>query len=194
MENKLASFIIKGLKAVNEITENIDFKKTTVESIENQLKNNVNKQYLNIQDSRNLEEDFFSFMKKNEKPFQNIKIFIIYPAKQESLKDHIDEYFKNVQVKYKEDKMFYFYFQLILMEQFIKQFDKNLPRSELKVQLKEILKNQCLREKKTLSKCMCNLEDDSVLVMSEFGNKINQKCKIERDGLEQCIIRNINRK
>lgn len=194
MENKLAAFIIKGLKAVDEITGNIDFKKTTEEYIRSQLKNNVNASYSEIENTNNLQENFFSFLKKNEKSLHNIKIFILYPVKQESLKNHIESYFKNIQTRYKEDKMFYFYFQLILMENFMKQFNKKLTRNDLKLGLKEILKNQCRKEKIVFSKCLCSLDDDSVEVMSEFGNKINQKCKPQREVLEQCVIRNFNKK
>lgn len=194
MENKLASFIIKGLKAVNEITENIDFKKTNEELIEKQLKTNTNKQFTAIKNSEGVEEDFFQFLKKNDKPLQNIKIYVLFPAKEVSLKDHIQGYFKNIQKKYKEDKMFYFYFQLVLMESFLKQFNKTIPRNDLKTELKQILNNQCFMEKRSMSKCLGELDDDSVVVMSDFGCKIDGKCKPQRQMLEQCIIKNFNRR
>jgi len=194
MENKLATFIINGLKAVNEITENIDFKKTTEESIAEQLKASTNKSFMEINNNKDVDEDFFAFLKKNEKPLQNIKLYIIVPQKQQTLKDHIDQYFSEVQTKHKEDKMFYFYFQLVLMEKFLRQFNKRVPRNDLKEGLKMILANQCLREKKEMSKCLGTLENDSVEVMSEFGCKIDQKCKPQREKLERCIIGNFSKK
>ena len=194
MDNKLALFLIKGLKGINEITENIDFQKTTPEYINNQLKKNINQSFSQIKNSDNVEEDFFQFLKKNQKPLYNLKIFILYPQKEQRLNEHIDEYFKNVQTKHKEDKMFYFYFQLVLMEKFLKQFNKELPRNDLKLGLKEILSNQCKLEKIKMSKCLGTLENDSVEVMSEFGSKIDRKCKIERENLEGCILSNFNRR
>lgn len=194
MDNKLALFLIKGLKGINEITENIDFQKTTPEYINNQLRKNINQSFTEIKNSNNVEEDFFQFLKKNEKPLHNLKIFILIPQKEQRLKDHVDDYFKNVQTKHKEDKMFYFYFQLVLMEKFLKQFNKELPRNDLKLGLKEILSNQCKIEKIKMSKCLGNLDNDSVEVMSEFGGKIDRKCKIERENLEGCILSNFNRK
>ena len=194
MDNKLALFLIKGLKGINEITENIDFQKTTPEYINNQLKKNINNSFSQIKNSNNVEEDFFQFLKKNQKPLYNLKIFILYPQKEQRLNEHIDEYFKNVQTKHKEDKMFYFYFQLVLMEKFLKQFNKELPRNDLKLGLKEILSNQCKLEKIKMSKCLGTLENDSVEVMSEFGSKIDRKCKIERENLEGCVLSNFNRR
>lgn len=193
-KSKLATFILNGLKAVNEITDNIDFKKTTKEHIEHQLPNNIDDKILEIKNSENVEEDFFNFLKKNEKSLYSVEVYVIVPSGKQTLKDHIDYYFRNVQKKYKEDKMFYFYFQLVLMEKFLNQMNKKIPRSDLKNSLRDILKNQCLREKKVMSKCLGSMNDDSVEVISEFGNKVNNACKLEREKLEGCILDNFSRR
>ncbi len=193
-KKKLASFILNGLKGINEITENIDFVKTDQQFIENQLTTEICSSFSNIKNNRDIEENFFNFLKNNEKKFQGIKIVILVPPEEENLKKHIDKYFENVHKKYNEDKMFYFYFQLILMEKFLKQFNKNLPRNDLKQTLRNILKNDCLRQKIVLSKCLGKMESNSVEVMSEFGNKIDQGCKMEREDLEKCVFRSFTKK
>ena len=80
------------------------------------------------------------------------------------------------------------------MEKFLNQFNKKVPRNYLKSSLKDILKNQCLREKKIMSKCLGKMEDDSVEVISEFGGKINRGCQLEREKLEGCLLENISKK
>ena len=80
------------------------------------------------------------------------------------------------------------------MENFMKMFNKKLSRNDLKIELKEVLRNQCRREKIMMSNCMCSLEDDAVEVMSDFGKKIDSKCKPQRTMLEQCVIKNISKK
>lgn len=188
----MAKFIINGLNAINELTENIDMKKTNEKVIQEQLPDNIDTSLSEIRNNSNVADDFFQFLRKNEKPLQNIKIYLIFPEKQQTLKEHIDSYFSNIQKKYKEDKMFYFYFQLVLIEKFLKQYNKEIPRADLKMGLKEILKNDCRKHKLMLSKCLGNLPDDSVVVMSEFSNKINNGCAIERANLENCVSCSLN--
>lgn len=193
-KRKLASFIINGLKGVNEITENIDFNKTNNQYIENQLTPEICSSFSNIKTNNNIEENFFNFLKNNEKKFQGLKIYLLVPAEEQYLKKHIDNYFENVHKKYNEDKMFYFYFQLVLMEKFLKQYNKTIPRNDLKETLRNILKNNCLRQKIVLSKCLGKLESDSVEVISEFSSKVDNGCKLERDDLEKCVFKNFTKK
>lgn len=80
------------------------------------------------------------------------------------------------------------------MENFLKKYNKQIPRQDLKQYLKDILKNQCRREKIVLSKCLGNLENDAVEVMSEFGQKIDRGCKLERDSLEICVTKNFTKR
>jgi hypothetical protein len=117
MAEKLAKFLHNGLIHIHDITENIDLKKTSPEYLKKQLPPNISNSYLQIQYSKknpeNIDETFFSFLKSNDKFFSEMKI-INLDEKEESLKSHLDEYFKTMHSKYNQDKLFYFYFPYIL--------------------------------------------------------------------------------
>jgi hypothetical protein len=194
MAEKLANFLHDGLIHIHDITENIDLKKTSPEYLKKQLPNDISKSYLKIQYPKNnpdnIDETFFSFLKSNDKFFSEMKI-INLDGKEESLKSHLDEYFKTMHSKYNQDKLFYFYFQLVLMELYLNQHKIELPRKELKVQLESILKNQCILPKKSLKKCIGKNGDKiDVITMSKLGKNIEEHCKVEKDELEQCVWTN----
>lgn len=190
-EDKLAEFLYDGLHHIHEITENIDLKKTTPKFLKDQLPKKIAESYLNIQYSKTLpdtiDETFFSFLKANDKFFSEMKI-ITLSGKEEPLKDHLDEYFKTMHTKYNEDKLFYFYFQLVLMELFLTKHKVELPRKDLKDQLEAILKNECIHEKKALKTCIGQKSDQiDVITMSKLGDQIESKCMPQKDKLEQCV-------
>jgi len=193
----LTNFIIKGLKGINEITENIDLQKTSKQFIQNQLPQSLNESFLKIKyinNQDNIDETFFSFLKDNDQFFQHLKIFSIHPTKEQTLQQHLSEYFNNIHTKYNEDKMFYFYFQLILMENFLGMMGMNMEKGNLKVELMDVLKNHCFMEKKEMSKCLGDhMEEIDVIAMSDFENKINNKCQVPKKNLEQCIIRKLKK-
>jgi hypothetical protein len=193
-EYKLAKFLFDGLHKIHEITENIDFKKTTPSFLKKQLSSEIAKSYIEIQYSKNdpqkIDETFFSLLKKNDKFFSEIKI-INLDGKKEPLKNHLDEYFKTMHSKYNQDKLFYFYFQLVLMELFLNQYKIELPRKELKDQLEDILKNKCLHQKKVFKKCVgANSDKIDIITMSKLGEQIDTHCKPQRDELEKCVWNN----
>lgn len=193
----LTNFIIKGLKGINEITENIDLQKTSKQFIQNQLPQSLNESFLKIKytnNQDNIDETFFSFLKDNDQFFQHLKIFSIHPTKEQTLQQHLSEYFNNIHTKYNEDKMFYFYFQLILMENFLSMMGMNMEKGNLKVELMDVLKNHCFMEKKEMSKCLGDhMEEIDVIAMSDFENKINNKCQVPKKNLEQCIVRKLKK-
>lgn len=194
MTEKLAKFLHDGLIHIHDITENIDLEKTSEDYLKKQLPSDISKSYLQIQYSKNnpenIDETFFSFLKSNDKFFAEMKI-INLDNKEESLKSHLDEYFKTMHSKYNQDKLFYFYFQLVLMELYLNQHKVELPRKELKEQLESILKNKCIRQKKSLKTCIGkNGEKIDVITMSKLGKNIEEHCKIEKDELEQCVLEN----
>lgn len=193
----LTNFIIKGLKGINEITENIDLQKTSKQFIQNQLPQSLNESFLKIKytnNQDNIDETFFSFLKDNDQFFQHLKIFSIHPTKEQTLQQHLSEYFNNIHTKYNEDKMFYFYFQLILMENFLGMMGINMEKGNLKVELMDVLKNHCFMEKKEMSKCLGDhMEEIDVIAMSDFENKINNKCQVPKKNLEQCIVRKLKK-
>ena len=193
----LTNFIIKGLKGINEITENIDLQKTSKQFIQNQLPQSLNESFIKIKytnNQDNIDETFFSFLKDNDQFFQHLKIFSIHPTKEQTLQQHLSEYFNNIHTKYNEDKMFYFYFQLILMENFLGMMGMNMEKGNLKVELMDVLKNHCFMEKKEMSKCLGDhMEEIDVIAMSDFENKINNKCQVPKKNLEQCIIRKLKK-
>jgi hypothetical protein len=122
-----------------------------------------------------------------------MNIITLYGKKQ-SLKEHLDEYFKNMHSKYNEDKLFYFYFQLVLMELFLNQHKVELPRKDLKDQLEELLKNKCLLEKKELKNCIGKNSDKiDVITMSKLGEQIDTQCKPQREEFEQCVWKNFHK-
>ena len=198
MADKLANFLHAGLYHINDITENIDLEKTSINYLKAQLPSNIAQSYLKIQYSKKdpdtIDETFFSFLKANDEFFSEMKI-ITLTGKEESLKVHLDEYFKTMHSKYNEDKLFYFYFQLDLMELFLNQHKVELPRKDLKDRLEEILKNKCLLEKKELKVCIGKKSDKiDVITMSKLGEQIDEHCKPQREKLEQCVWNNYNSK
>ena len=67
-------------------------------------------------------------------------------GEEETLRNHISKYFKDIHNKYNKDKMFFFYFQLVLMDIFLQTVGKTMNRQDLKIRLMEVLKNECLIE------------------------------------------------
>ena len=188
-KEELVIYLNKGLKKINEITEDINFNKTN--------SNYLNKQLPNIEyDVRmngEIDENFFDFLRDNEKLFGDIK-FYTYNGKETKLRDHLSNYFKNIHSKYNEDKMFYFYFELVMMEEFLKNNGRTLPRKDLKEELMNVLKYECQEEKIKFSKCLGkNMEEIDVIVMSNFDNKINEHCKIEKESLQKCVKRKLTK-
>jgi hypothetical protein len=197
-EDKLAKFLHDGLQHIHDITENIDLGKTSPEFLKSQLPKQISQSYIKIQYSKKkpdaIDETFFSFLKANDKFFSEMKI-ITLAGNEESLKNHLDEYFKKMHSKYNEDKLFYFYFQLVLMELYLTKHNVKLARKDLKDQLEEILKNKCLLEKKALKTCIGKKSDKiDVITMSKFGEQIDAQCKPEREELEQCVWNNWSKK
>jgi len=197
-EDKLAKFLHDGLHHIHEITENIDLKKTTPAFLKAQLPTEIAKSYIKIQYSKTdpdkIDETFFSFLKANDKFFSEMKIITLDDKKQ-PLKDHLDEYFKTMHSKYNEDKLFYFYFQLVLMELFLTQHKVELPRKDLKDKLEAILKNECLREKKALKTCIGQKSDKiDIITMSKLGEQIDAQCKPQKEELERCVWNNYSSK
>jgi len=196
-EDKLAKFLHEGLHHIHEITENIDLKKTTPEFLKDQLPKKIAESYIKIKYSENdrekIDETFFSFLKSNDKFFSEMKI-INLDGKEESLKTHFFEYFKTMHSKYNQDKLFYFYFQLVLMELYLNEHKIELPRKDLKDQLEAILKNECIREKKALKKCI-GLKSDKidVITMSKLGEQIEAQCKPQKEKLERCVWTNFSK-
>jgi len=189
--NTLTNFLIKGFKDINEITDNIDLIETSFQYVKNQLPDELNKSFLQIKYSESDEETFFQFLKKNDKFFANIKIKTV-GGNEETLKDHLDNYFKHNHSKYNQDKLFYFYFQLILMELFLNKNNKELPRKDLKQKLEDVLKNHCRPKKHALKECLGkNINEIDVVTMSELDLKIQNKCKIQKEELEQCVRDNL---
>lgn len=198
-EEKLAKFLHDGLHHINEITENIDLEKTSINYLKAQLPSNIAQSYLKIQYSKKdpdtIDETFFSFLKANDKFFSELKIKTIDDGKEEPLKVHLDEYFKTMHSKYNQDKLFYFYFQLVLMELFLTQHKIELPRKDLKDKLEVILKHKCFKKKKALKVCIGKNSDKiDVITMSKMGEQINEHCKPQREELEQCVWDNYNSK
>ena len=126
-EDKLAKFLHDGLHHIHQITENIDLEKTSLDFLKAQLPSNITKSYIKIQYSKKnpdtIDETFFSFLKANDKFFSEMNI-ITLSGKKEPLNVHLDEYFKTMHSKYNQDKLFYFYFQLVLMELFLTKYKK----------------------------------------------------------------------
>jgi len=195
-QDKLAKFLHDGLHHIHEITENIDLEKTTPAYLKAQLPSNIANSYLKIKYSiknpDTIDETFFSFLKENDKFFSEMKI-ITLDGKEEPLKVHLEEYFKNMHSKYNEDKLFYFYFQLVLMELFLNQHKVELPRKDLKDQLEALLKNKCLLEKKELKSCIgTNSDKIDVITMSKLGEQIDTHCKPQREKFETCVWTNFH--
>jgi hypothetical protein len=197
-DRRLAKFLHDGLHHIHEITENIDLEKTSPEFLQEQLPKKIAESYIKIQYSNKnpdtIDETFFSFLKSNDEFFSKMKI-ITLDGNEEPLKNHLDEYFKTMHSKYNEDKLFYFYFQLVLMELYLNEHKVELPRKDLKDKLEAILKNECLREKKKFKNCIGKNSDKiDVITMSKLGEQIDAQCKPERQKLEKCVWNNWSKK
>ena len=195
-EDKLAKFLHDGLHHIHQITENIDLEKTSLDFLKAQLPSNITKSYIKIQYSKKnpdtIDETFFSFLKANDKFFSEMNI-ITLSGKKEPLNVHLDEYFKTMHSKYNQDKLFYFYFQLVLMELFLNQHKVELPRKDLKDKLEELLKNKCLHEKKELKTCIGKNSDKiDIITMSKLGEQIDAQCKNQREEFEKCVWKNFH--
>lgn len=183
--NELPQFIISGLKSIHDITNNIDFKKTTDDYIRSQLKIKMN-------DKIQTDENFFNFLQKNDKHLKNLRIFCIVPEKEQSLKEHISHHFRNINTKYDGDKLFYFYFQIVMVEQYLNSNGNDLKRQDLKIRLENLLKNDCLREQLEHKQCLSkNHHKIDVIVMSDLKKNVSDVCNQETNNLEKCIHQNL---
>ena len=186
--NELLQFIINGLKSIHEITNNIDFKKTSEDYIQSQLK-------IKINDKIKTDENFFDFLQNNDNHLKNLKIICIVPSKEQTLKEHISDHFKNINTKYNGDKLFYFYFQIVLVEQYLNSNGNDLKRQDLKIRLENLLKNECLREQLEHKQCLSkNHHKIDVIVMSELQKNVSDICNRETSNLSKCIHQNLYKK
>jgi len=189
--NDLSKYIHNGLQKINQICNSIDFQKTNIQFIKNQLpylQNNFEK----IEINKNVDENFFQFLKKNENKMKNLKIYVFESTEPITLKHLINNYFYTMNEKKKYEKMFYFYFNLVLMEDILKNNNKKLPRKDLKHKLKQFLQENCLQQKYELSKCISDNNID-IIPIDHFSNEINQKCNSQRKNFENCACQ-INKK
>ena len=186
--NELPQFIINGLKSIHEITSNIDFKKTTDDYIRSQLKIKMNKEI-------KTDENFFNFLQKNDKHLKNLRIFCVVPAIEQPLKKHISHHFRNINTKYDGDKLFYFYFQIVMVEQYLNSYGNDLKRQDLKIRLENLLKNECLREQLEHKQCLSkNHHKIDVIVMSDLKKNVNEVCNQQTSNLDTCIRRYLYKK
>jgi hypothetical protein len=186
--NELPQFIIRGLKSINDITSNIDFKKTTEDYIRAQLK-------IKINDKIQTDENFFNFLQKNDKHLKHLRVFCVVPEKEQTLKDHISHHFRNINTKYDGDKLFYFYFQIVMVEQYLNSNGNDLKRQDLKIRLENLLKNDCLREQLEHKQCLSkNHHKIDVIVMSDLKKNVSDICNQETANLDRCIHQNLYKK
>ena len=186
--NELPVFIINGLKSIHEITSNIDFKKTTQDYIQSQLKIKANEEI-------KTDENFFDFLQKNDKHLKKLKIFCVFPSKEQTLKEHISHHFQNINTKYNGDKLFYFYFQIVMVEQYLNSNGNDLKRQDLKIRLENLLKNECFREQLEHKQCLSkNHHKIDVIVMSDLHKNVSDVCNWETSNLSKCIHQNLYKK
>jgi hypothetical protein len=186
--NELPQFIISGLKSIHEITSNIDFKKTTEDYLRSQLKIKMN-------DKIKTDENFFNFLQKNDKHLKNLRVFCVVPAKEQTLKEHISHHFRNINTKYDGDKLFYFYFQIVMVEKYLNSYGNDLKRQDLKIRLENLLKTDCLREQLEHKQCLSkNHHKIDVIVMSDLKKNVSDVCNEETTNLDKCIHRNLYKK
>jgi len=196
-EDNLAKFLHDGLLHIHNITENIDLVKTSPEFLKAQLLKKIADSYIKIQYSKKnpetIDETFFSFLKANEEFFSEMKI-ITLAGNEETLENHLDKYFKTIHSKYNGDKLFYFYFELVLMELYLTEHRVTLPRKDLKDRLEKILKTKCQNEKIAMKACIGEKYDKiDVITMSKLGEEIDTQCKPQREELEGCVWKNFSK-
>ena len=190
--NDFSKYMYDGLKKVNQITKNINFQKTTEEYLNQQIKT-LNTKFHNIDlKKNNLEENFFSFLNKNKNNIQKIKVFIIIKNNPVTFKELLHNYFCQINKEINQDKMFYFYFNLVLIDQLLKDNNKNFNRRDLTRDLKDFLKNHCTSEKYQLAKCLSDNQID-IIPLSDFSNTITQKCSFQKNQFEKCVKNNFNK-
>ena len=189
LKKKLTNGIYASLKKINNLASlNIDFEKTSKEYISDQISTKFLKNFTNNYESGDIKDidSFIIFLQKNQTNIKKITIFLKNSNKNIYLKTIISKFLKESQKNIISSKLFYFYLNLILVENFYKT--NKISRDVLKKRIEEIINNNCLSEKKKLLSCLfINNSKIEVVPINNFEKSIDKNCRSQKNKIEQCL-------
>ena len=82
-----------------------------------------------------------------------------------------------------------------MVEQYLNSNGNDLKRQDLKIQLENLLKNECLREQLEHKQCLSkNHHKIDVIVMSDLRKNVSDICNQETANLDKCIHQNLHKR
>ena len=188
-KRKLINIIYYVMKKLNKQSNlNIDFERTNKDFIANQIKPKFIKRFTEAYNLNELKDDnnIILFFNKNQTYIKNITCFTCNSNQTLFFKTIISKFLKNSQKNIISNKLFYFYFNLLLIEKLHKE--NNVSRDTLKKRIEEIINNKCINEKKKLLSCLLeNRKDITIVPINRFEKDIDKKCTSHKKKLENCI-------
>ena len=125
----------------------------------------------------------------NKKNFSNkIKVYT-KDSKLTKLNNILEQSNGQLEKKYAENKLFYFYFNIVLVDNFLANYRSKLKIDHIRSRLENIINKHCSNDRDALQKCLSTHKDSiEVLPMSDFSRSISEKCETESKKLEKCIL------
>jgi len=159
-------------------------KKTNKSFIENQLNPHMLKQFEKITDDN---YDSFYQIIGNKRFLNKIKVRTL-DNKSKTLNTVLLEKNNKLSEEYAENKMFYLYFNIVLVEKFLESYNKKLRRSHIRKRLESILTSNCSKPKIAFKKCLGKYKNHiEIIPMSNMEKNIKNKCKTEQNNLNNCL-------
>jgi hypothetical protein len=183
-KNRFINIIHSGLKKINEKFEIIDIKKTNKSFIGNQLNPQMLKEFDKITDDN---YDSFYQIIENKSFLNKIKVHTL-DNKSKTLNTVLRAKNNKLSEEYAENKMFYLYFNIVLVEKFLESYNKKLRRPHIKKRLESILISSCSKQKTAFKKCLGKYKNHiEVIPMNNMENSIKNKCNKENNDLNNCL-------
>lgn len=187
--NQLANIIYEGLISINNKSHNINVTKTNKKYLREQLTSQLVNKYIKLKNNSTGGDYDFYKMISNGGFGERIKIFIMDNLKPISLSSFLKRNNELLEDNYAENKLFYLYFNIVLVDNFSQDYKSKLKINHVKERLEQIIENNCRTQKNELQACLRNKKDKiEVIPMSNFSKNIDEHCKIEKTKFEQCIL------
>lgn len=187
--NQLVNILYRGIKTINQKIKGINMRKTNKLFLKNQLTPEIVQEYEKAANKKENsgESKFYDMI--NKKNFSNkIKVYT-KDSKLTKLNNVLEQSNGKLEQKYAENKLFYFYFNIVLVDNFLANYRSKLKIDHIRTRLENIINNHCSMERDVLQKCLSTHKDSiQVMPMSDFSKSVNEKCANESRKLEQCIL------
>ena len=187
--NQLVNILYRGIKTINQKIREINMRKTNKLFLKNQLTPEIVQEYekaINKKENSG-ESKFYDMI--NKKNFSNkIKVYN-KDSKLTKLNNILEKSNGKLEQKYAENKLFYFYFNIVLVDNFLANYRSKLKIDHIRSRLENIINKHCSTDRDALQKCLSTHKDSiDVLPMSDFSKSIRNRCANESKKLEQCIL------